>query len=59
MSEIYMFFRSDIKMDCAEIDVHETEGSSTETHKSFLLHYDLWGGEFLKRILYIALNIIN
>ena len=28
-----------------------TNGSPTEAHKSFPLHYGVWGGGFLKRIL--------
>ena len=39
-------------MDCIENGMHRIYSSSTGTHKSFLLHYVLWGGgDFLKRIL--------
>ena len=34
--------------------MYATNGLSTETHKSFLIHYSVWGGgegECLKRIL--------
>ena len=38
-------------MNRIENDMHTTNGMSTKTHKSFPIHYGLWEGEFLKRIL--------
>ena len=31
--------------------IYGTDGLSTDTHKSFQMHYNLWGGKHLKRIL--------
>ena len=38
-------------LDRIENDVYGTHRSSTETHKSFLIHYGLCGGKDFKRIL--------
>ena len=31
--------------------MYESRGSSVEAHKSFPMHYSVWEGEFLKRIV--------
>ena len=50
-------------MNCIEIGTHRTNASSKEAPKSCLLHYGLWGGDYLKRILhctkYIEINICH
>ena len=38
-------------MNRIENGIYTTNGLSTETHKSFPIHYDLWGGKDSKRIL--------
>ena len=38
-------------MDRIENGIYGIHRSSTETHKSFLIHYSLWGVGYLKRIL--------
>ena len=35
-------------MNHIENGIHGTHGSSTETHKSFLIHYGIWRGGILK-----------
>ena len=38
-------------MNCIENGINKTNGSSTQTYKSFPIHYGLWEEDFLKRIL--------
>ena len=46
-------------MDHMENDMYGAKGSSTETHKSFPMHYSLWE-KFLKCILtYLCCTGIN
>ena len=47
--------------DCIENGTYGANGSSTEIHKSILLHYGLWGVNFKSIFwrIYIALNIMK
>ena len=38
-----MLFTSGHSISSIENGIHETNGLSTETHKSFLIDYGLWG----------------
>ena len=37
-------------MNHVENGIYKSNGLSTETHKSFPIHYGLWGGKCSKRI---------
>ena len=47
MHTIHIWYR----INHIENDVYGTKCSSTETNKSFPMHYGLWGGRILKRFL--------